>query len=101
MACPDFAGLLVRDILLGKIKNSKTVLMRAARKNEDAAQSLTQASNHLSQLAVQLESCGSIDSMRGIEAQQLPSIFRNLIACFIVLPGSGLKREAAGRPQTK
>lgn len=67
IACPEFANLLVRDILLGKIKNSKTVLMRAARKNEETAQSLTQASNHLSQLAIQLESCESIDSMRGVE----------------------------------
>ena len=67
IACPEFANLLVRDILLGKIKNSKTVLMRAARKNEETSQSLTQASNHLSQLAVQLESCDAIDSMRGIE----------------------------------
>ena len=67
IACPEFSNLLVRDILLGKIKNSKTVLMRAARKNEETAQSLTQASNHLSQLAIQLELCESIDSMRGVE----------------------------------
>ncbi len=64
---PEFANRLVRDILLGKIRNSKTVLMRAARKQQEEAPSLTQAANQLSELAVQLESCNSIDSMRGIE----------------------------------
>lgn len=64
---PEFANRLVRDLLLGKIKNSKTVLLRAARNQQEAAQSLTQAANQLSELAVQLESCDSVDSMRGIE----------------------------------
>ena len=57
----------MRDLLLGKIKNSKTVLLRAARKQQEASPSLIQAANQLSELAVQLESCDSIDSMRGIE----------------------------------
>ena len=95
MACPDFAGLLVRDILLGKIKNSKTVLMRAARKNEDAAQSLTQASNHLSQLAVQLESCGSIDSMRGIEGAAA-TIYFSQFDCMLHSP-AGFRFETRSR----
>lgn len=64
---PEFANQLVRDILLGKIKNSKTVLLRAARKQQEDAALLTQAANQLSDLAVQLEFCDSIDSMRGIE----------------------------------
>lgn len=64
---PEFANRLVRDLLLGKIKNSKTVLLRAARKQQEASPSLIQAANQLSELAVQLESCDSIDSMRGIE----------------------------------
>lgn len=95
MACPDFAGLLVRDILLGKIKNSKTVLMRAARKNEDASQSLTQASNHLSQLAVQLESCGSIDSMRGIEGAAA-TIYFSQFDCMLHSP-AGFRFETRSR----
>ncbi len=63
----EFASRLVRDLLLGKIRNSKTVLLRAARKQQEASPSLLQAANQLSGLAVQLESCDSIDSMRGIE----------------------------------
>ena len=64
---PEFSNWLVRDILLGKIRNSKTVLLRAARKQQVEAPSLTHTANQLSELAVQLESCDSIDSMRGIE----------------------------------
>ena len=64
---PVFTSCLVRDILFGKIKNSKTVLLRAARNQEKDAESLGKAASHLSALAVQLQSCCSIDSMRGIE----------------------------------
>lgn len=62
-----FSNQLVRDILFGKIRNSKMVLLRAARKQSGDAISLTQAVNQLSDLAAQLESCDCIDSMRGIE----------------------------------
>ncbi|MFQ7320140.1 MAG: type I-C CRISPR-associated endonuclease Cas1c [Faecalibacterium sp.] len=62
-----FSNQLVRDILFGKIRNSKMVLLRAARKQSGDAVSLTQAVNQLSDLAAQLESCDCIDSMRGIE----------------------------------
>lgn len=63
----EFSNQLVRDILFGKIRNSKMVLLRAARKQSEDAVSLTQAVNQLSDLAAQLESCDCIDSMRGIE----------------------------------
>lgn len=63
----EFSNQLVRDILFGKIRNSKMVLLRAARKQSGDAISLTQAVNQLSDLAAQLESCDCIDSMRGIE----------------------------------
>lgn len=63
----EFSNQLVRDILFGKIRNSKMVLLRAARKQSGDAVSLTQSVNQLSDLAAQLESCDCIDSMRGIE----------------------------------
>lgn len=63
----EFSNQLVRDILFGKIRNSKIVLLRAARKQSGDAVSLTQAVNQLIDLAAQLESCDCIDSMRGIE----------------------------------
>lgn len=75
IACSAFGTQLVRDILLCKIKNSKIVLLRAARKNEEAAQLLTTAANSLSQLAVQLEICTSIGSMRGIEGAAATAYF--------------------------
>ena len=63
----EFSNQLVRDILFGKIRNSKMVLLRAARKQSGYAVSLTQAVNQLSDLAAQLESRDCIDSLRGIE----------------------------------
>ena len=75
IACSEFAVRLVRDILLGKIRNSKTVLMRAARNNQESALSLIQASNCLSELAAQLEACGSVDSVRGIEGAAAAAYF--------------------------
>lgn len=64
---PEFAKRLVQDILYSKIKNSKTVLLRVARKHQETRQALTQAANQLSELAVQLEACDSVESMRGLE----------------------------------
>ena len=64
---PNDSISLVRDILFGKLKNSKTVLLRAARNNQESAKALTDAANKLSILAAQLDTCDSIDSMRGIE----------------------------------
>lgn len=67
MTCQEFSSRLVRDILFAKIKNSKSVLMRAARNKQESAQFLGEAANRLSELASQLELCDSMESMRGIE----------------------------------
>lgn len=81
-----FANQLVRDILYGKIYNSKGVLMRAARNAEcqEDASALYNAASDLSQLAKQLELCDSIDSMRGIEGAASGIYF----SCFDTMLGS-------------
>ena len=58
--------LLVRDLLYGKLRNSKEVLLRHAR-NEEDGQSLYQAAEQLAALAKQMEGCTNVDSLRGIE----------------------------------
>lgn len=58
----------VRDFLYGKLRNSRTVLLRYARKMDvHTAGSLRKASEQLAGLAKQLANCRSVDSMRGIE----------------------------------
>lgn len=65
----EFSETTVRNILLGKFRNSRDVLMRHARscKTENQAQQLYHASEQIREMAVQLISCSDIDTMRGIE----------------------------------
>lgn len=65
----EFSITFVRDLLYGKLRNSKMVLMRHSRtsKQETTAQELICSADKLSEIALQLSSCTSIDSMRGLE----------------------------------
>lgn len=58
----------VQNLLVGKLLNEKNVLMRTARTQDAAtAESLRAACQSISQYAAQLETCASVDQMRGIE----------------------------------
>lgn len=65
----SFSTNFVRTLLLAKIRNSKTVLMRNARTTSDeaAARSLYEAAEKLSGMAEMLSTSETVDSMRGIE----------------------------------
>lgn len=65
----DFAVCVVRNILYGKIRNSKAILQRSARNqvSEAARAQLTEAAVRLSELARRLGETDDIDSMRGVE----------------------------------
>lgn len=69
MADDAFSTRLVRDILYGKLCNSKNLLMRHARtsKDERDAKALSSAAEQLSLQARSLSLCASVDSMRGQE----------------------------------
>lgn len=75
-----FCRQFVQTILFAKIRNSKLVLMRAARtcKTEKGQAALRQGAEHLSNAAAKLEHCEDIDSMRGIEGSAASLYF----ACF-------------------
>lgn len=64
-----FVKTTVRHILLGKLRNSRYVLMRHARSGlqPDKANELYTASEKLGKMAEQLLECEDVDSMRGIE----------------------------------
>ena len=65
----EFVKTTVRYILLGKFRNSKSVLMRHARSasQTEKAQELYAASEKISKIAEQLLECNDMDSMRGLE----------------------------------
>ncbi|MGN1013950.1 MAG: type I-C CRISPR-associated endonuclease Cas1c [Butyricicoccus sp.] len=65
----DFTVCLVRDILYGKICNSKNILMRYARncKRKETAEHLYQGEVLLSETAKTLSECQNVDSLRGVE----------------------------------
>lgn len=65
----EFVKTTVRYILLGKFRNSKSVLMRYARSSEDEAKAneLYAAAEKLTKISRQLVECEDVDSMRGLE----------------------------------
>lgn len=69
MSDAAFSRQVVEDMLMGKICNSKNILMRHARdsKQEAPKEFLYQGAKQLAELAVQLEACTDCDSLRGIE----------------------------------
>lgn len=64
-----FCNSTVRDILLGKVRNSRSVLLRYARTAQEpsVAEALYLASDQLAESAIRLNECESVDSMRGVE----------------------------------
>ena len=69
MAEEKFCRKTVQSILLAKLRNSKLVLLRAARtqRPEDAREHLTSGVQQLSDAAAHLLACEDVNSMRGIE----------------------------------
>lgn len=78
-----FVTKTVRNILMGKFRNSRAVLLRHARSEsrEWAAGKLSVTADHISKLAIELESCPNVDSMRGIEGAAASLYF----ACFDIM----------------
>ena len=85
MADAAFTRGFVSDLLFGKIRNSKSVLIRHARSASDEEKRCTiaAAASALTETAKKLESCTDVDSMRGIEgaaASVYFAQFDNLLA---------------------
>ena len=65
----EFSVKIVRNIIYGKIRNAKAVLLRSARNkdSEEKKRALTEAANKLSENARKLQAINDIDSIRGLE----------------------------------
>ncbi len=81
---PSRASPIARSIILGKISNSRTVLLRAAREGctPETADALAEAALHLSRSIDAAKSESDVDSLRGIEGDAASTyfgVFRHLI----------------------
>jgi len=74
---PICSANIARAIILGKIANSRTVLMRGAREiqNDSACINLKNAASHLAYLIKNLEKYEDLDSLRGIEGEAAKTYF--------------------------
>lgn len=68
---------IVRSFILGKIANTRTVLLRAAREHADpaAANALTAAASDLARSLLSVAGCPTTDSLRGIEGDAANTYF--------------------------
>ena len=82
---PAFVTAFVRDLLMAKLRNSKCVLLRAARNAPDDGAPLDRAAERLGDLAQELTRTDSVDTMRGIEGAAATVYF----SCFDQMLGSG------------
>lgn len=74
---PVFVSTTVRNILFGKFRNSKDVLMRYARTaaKEEHAEKLRDAANKIAGMAQMLSLTDDVDTMRGIEGAAANAYF--------------------------
>ena len=74
---PAFSRNLVQSILFAKLRNSKLVLLRAARttKDDSTHNDLLAGAELLTQSAARLPSCETIDAMRGVEGSAATAYF--------------------------
>lgn len=68
---PESSSLIAKNILIGKLANSRAVVRRTLRDHSDTidAELLKKIENHLTQYLHKLENNHSIDELRGIEGQ--------------------------------
>ncbi len=74
---PEKSTDIARSVVIGKIVNSRTALLRAAREQQDfeKSESFSQGATHLARLLRSLENQKSLDSVRGIEGEAGKSYF--------------------------
>ena len=82
---------LARQFVSGKIRNSRTVLQRAARESPARAVELGEAVKTLGQALRELERATTLDEVRGIEGQSAATYFAALSA--MIRPETGFHFE--------
>jgi len=78
--CPDFVLGIARALVAGKLKNSRTLLLRGAREASDAEenQTLTRLADNLAASLRATEKTSSLDALRGIEGEAARNHFSGL-----------------------
>ena len=81
---PEGSAEIARSVVAGKIINSRTALLRAAREHENAgaSEALSEASAHLARQLRMLENPMPLDSVRGVEGdagKEYFGVFEHLI----------------------
>lgn len=73
----DFTRELARACVAGKIRNARTVLLRAAREAKEASdiKQLTDGTNHLAASLRAVADASSIDAIRGVEGEAARNYF--------------------------
>lgn len=91
---------IARSFVLGKIANSRSVLMRAAREHSDetVVSQLRNTSSHLSCLIPSLRKLESVDSLRGIEGEAARAYFSVFDFLILSQKGEFFFRERSRRP---
>ena len=90
----SFSAAFVRSLLMAKLRNSKTVLLRSARNEESGDTALYDAAGRLSELA---KSQTVSIPCAALKVQLLRFTFRALTGCWVTPVSSALKRAAVGR----
>jgi len=100
MANEAFCRKTVQSILLAKMRNSKLVLMRAARTqhSEEAREHLASGVQQMSQAVERLLLCEDVDSMRGIEGAAATVYFARLDDILAGNPGGFCFAVRSRRP---
>jgi CRISPR-associated protein Cas1 len=78
--CPDSVLGIARALVAGKLKNSRTLLLRGAREASDAEenQTLTRLADNLAASLRTTEKASSLDALRGIEGEAARNHFSGL-----------------------
>ena len=81
----EHAADIARAVVIGKIANSRSVLMRAAREHasEDCTQALSRAARHLAGLLSNLKKPAPLDTVRGWEGDAA-HVYFGVFNCLIV-----------------
>lgn len=77
LSSPDRAREIARQIVAGKIQNSRQVLLRAAREAEEGVgrEALSAEAAHLAALLPRVRGAASVDELRGVEGEGARAYF--------------------------
>ncbi len=97
---PEWSVKIARSVILGKIANSRTVLMRAVRDSQNTTSNelLTSVAAYLARLAYKLLAVEELDVLRGIEGDAAKNYFSVFDYLILAQKESFFFKERSRRP---